>query len=681
LISRAATAALSLLAARRVLIVGDVKQLAPISKISKVLPMTQATWLARSSLSHLQQMEPTNKAVHLLREQYRMHPQIRRAVSDYQYDDSLQDSAKVVERDFPLPAIQRNQPRAIWYVLDEDKDLSLPSIRAERGPGNRSWVRNATTRVLGKLFSDPEIGQQRGLFLSPFKAQAKAIAHFLKGWPNWSAATIHSQQGAEADIVIFDTVNAGSTGWSYEDWKRLINVGISRAKECVLLLASRAEMNQPYLNPLSQNLAPRILTVSRGKSAFHDVALQPAATTVVDEGQSDLLGVQIARRKALRPVLSAEQQQLIGRTLDEGPRLVRGVAGSGKTVVLAHWLVQTLHKLGHETGGPIWAVFANKSLEGLIRETIEDAWKSKGDSGPFPWHKVSLLHIKDILQPRLSNVGLNINAFDFNWDEAAKSYLQCIPAGQNGPCCRAIFIDEAQDMGPNALKLLVAFVEKSDPNDPNSRAVNIFYDNAQNIFGRPRPTWTEIGLNMTGRSTIMKESFRSTKPIAEFALNVLYRLQPPQADPDHQELIKLGLIEKCTRDDKDWWDVRFNQVNGPRPIYDPDNISLDQEMEELGNQLVRWIRDEAVKPRDICIIYNDGYIGWRLGNQVAPKLKAIGVELLVQTSQSFTRDDRTILATTPHSFKGMIRRLLSLLLRINLWQGMLGYWLTISMWQ
>jgi hypothetical protein len=48
LLSRATTAALSLLAARRVVLVGDPKQLAPISKMSRVLPTVQATWLARS---------------------------------------------------------------------------------------------------------------------------------------------------------------------------------------------------------------------------------------------------------------------------------------------------------------------------------------------------------------------------------------------------------------------------------------------------------------------------------------------------------------------------------------------------------------------------------------------------------------------------------------------------------
>ena len=48
LISRTAVAALSLLAARRVVLVGDSKQLAPISRISRILPTKQQKWLASS---------------------------------------------------------------------------------------------------------------------------------------------------------------------------------------------------------------------------------------------------------------------------------------------------------------------------------------------------------------------------------------------------------------------------------------------------------------------------------------------------------------------------------------------------------------------------------------------------------------------------------------------------------
>jgi hypothetical protein len=148
LMSRAVVAGLSLPAARRVVVVGDAKQLAPISKMSRVLPTSQATWLASSCLTHLQRVQQQGSAVHLLREQHRMHPQVSRVVSHYQYEGALCDAPGVLSRKPALPTLLTSHPRAIWYVLDEDGE-DLPSIRAERGPGGRSWVRDATDEFDG----------------------------------------------------------------------------------------------------------------------------------------------------------------------------------------------------------------------------------------------------------------------------------------------------------------------------------------------------------------------------------------------------------------------------------------------------------------------------------------------------------------------------------------------------
>ena len=344
LIPRALAAVLSLLASDRVLLVGDPKQLAPISKISRILPTSQAVWLGSCPLSHLDDPTDVNPGVHLLREQYRMHPEVSRVVSAYQYGGQLRDAAEVRERRGEPPGILAGQPRAIWYVLDEDTD-DLPSIRAERGPGNRSWVRPRTRAVLKKLFGDGTLGRTRGLFVTPFAAQARDISAFLAGedLEAWASATVHSHQGMEAECVIFDTVNAGSTGWAYDEWKRLVNVGLSRAREFVIVLASRAEMREPYLRGLSPLLEPRVLRKSGRSLVWAAVPIRPAAETAVEVvGDPDSVGHQIAMRKLLRPVMSLEQQRLCGLKMDGKPRLVRGVAGSGKTVVLAHWLQKTL---------------------------------------------------------------------------------------------------------------------------------------------------------------------------------------------------------------------------------------------------------------------------------------------------------------------------------------------------
>lgn len=649
LMSRAVVAALSLLASRRVLVVGDAKQLAPISKVSRILPTSQAVWLASSALTHLQQVQQVRPGVHLLREQHRMHPDISRTVSHFQYDGALQDAASVLKRPSNLPFTFDGQPRAIWYVLDEDCQ-ELPSIRAERGSGNRSWIRPGTRTILEKLFSNPEIRRADGLFITPFKAQAREIAGYFaeENLECWSSGTVHARQGTEADIVVFDTVNAGSCGWPYDEWKRLVNVGLSRAREFVLLLASRAEMSEPYLRPLLETLAPRILSrADRGAAWIEVPAHATFSTPPAIVWNPSLLGNQIAQRKSLRPLMTSEQQWLCELKMDGKPRLVRGVAGSGKTVVLANWLQKTVRELSDNPNVKVWAVYANQALKRLIADTIVEAWKDAQPDVQFPWHRVSLFHVNEILRPLLLEAGLFAGGDQFDYDRMAETYLKHKPAEQITPRCQAMFIDEAQDMGPSLLKLLSALVEPSDAGNQKARAINIFYDNAQNIYRRKTPKWSEIGLDMRGRSTVMKESFRSTKPITEYALNVLYRLQLPDKDDDHKELVERGLIESTQRNGATWWKVRFNQVDGPIPIYRKFE-KLQKQKDALGEQVIRWIQEDGVKPSDICILCNDRNFRNQIQNELTPQLKAINSDIATEPGQGET----VVVVSTLHSFKG-----------------------------
>ncbi len=437
----------------------------------------------------------------------------------------------------------------------------------------------------------------------------------------------------------------------------MINVAISRAREAVLVFASRGEMNEPYLRPLIRYLKPRILIKHAKQYRWQDVPVRdefvtPASSTV---RETPNVGYQIAKRKELRPVLSHEQQRLCGLELDGKPRLVRGVAGSGKTVVLAHWLMQTVNRLRTEQNIRVWAIFANRSLQKLISDSIVNAWEQDADGKPFPWNRVSLQHIRDLLQVLLPEVGLNADSFGFDYDLAAQAFMQRVDASRIEHRCDAFFIDEAQDMGPNTLKLLTALTRQTNIYDSNSRSVHIFYDNAQNIYDRAVPKWSELGLDMRGRSSVMKESFRSTKPITEFALNVLCQLQPQTNNQDYKELLARGLLEQVTKNGMTWWNVRFNQVDGPKPEFRKYE-TVDKEFVAIAEYCRQLIRDEGVKPADITIIYNSKFIRARLEQIVAPVLEEFGVSLSVQTNQSFQRNASTILPRRPHPSKVMIRK-------------------------
>ncbi|MBB3209145.1 superfamily I DNA/RNA helicase [Rhodopirellula rubra] len=664
LISRAAVAALSLLASKRVVLVGDSKQLAPISRISRILPTRQQTWLASSGLSHLEDTENIPVAVHFLSEQRRMHPDVCKVVSSYQYNGVLTTAIDRAEQTSTLSPFIADQSRAIWYVLDEE-DASLASIRAARGPGNRSWVRGVTRSVLQKLFLDTDLRSANGLFISPFKAQAQEIGELLATWemPNWEASTVHSQQGSEADFVIFDTVNAGSGTWQIPEWKRLVNVALSRAREAVIVLASRSEMDEPYLRPLKQHMTAAFL-VNDGTGFVWQIANQRDTSITLKAAEQTAsyrekaacrMGDQFHHRKGMKPILSQEQQRLTNLELDGKPRLVRGVAGSGKSVVLCNWLAKTAKRMQFEKDARIWAVYANRSLQKLLRESIESAWRNlnEGDlfgDPDFPWEKVSLLHVKDVLAGLLPSVDMSIESIGFDYDRAAEEFLNRQDVNELIPRCSALFIDEAQDMGPATLRLLLSMVEQTDESDSNSRSAHIFYDNAQNVYHTRTPKWSEFGLDMRGRSTIMRESFRSTTPITELAVNVLSRLSETSKRQDQQELLQLGLLEATTRNNENWLRVRYNQIDGPKPIYHSfDN--RDREMASIASHLRYLIQKDGISPTDICILYN-GRVQDILHCKLGPALAEIGVELSFQKNRSFERQPNTLIATTPHSFKG-----------------------------
>lgn len=156
--------------------------------------------------------------------------------------------------------------------------------------------------------------------------------------------------------------------------------GVSRAREVVILLASRSEMEEPYLRPLVDSLAPRVLRRHAGQVRWASVDLSlPVSPSQASPPSENNMGGQIAKRKMMKPVLSQEQQRLSNLDLDGKPRLVRGVAGSGKTVVLSNWLAKTAKRMAGDPDARIWAVYANRSLHKLLQESIEGAWKGSGE--------------------------------------------------------------------------------------------------------------------------------------------------------------------------------------------------------------------------------------------------------------------------------------------------------------
>jgi hypothetical protein len=351
--------------------------------------------------------------------------------------------------------------------------------------------------------------------------------------------------------------------------------------------------------------------------------------------------------------LSEEQQRLSAQDWSSGPRLVRGVAGSGKTIVLANNLARRIVRgLGDgetlfdlEQRPRLLAVCYNRTLAPLLRQKIDLAFRQR-TGRPLPDDALEVCHYNRLLW-QLSIGWLwryqKVNEAD---DEArVDRYLADLehvrehqPGLLNAVVYDAIYVDEGQDFLEGDFRLLKSLCRTEPQGEPN---LCIFYDDAQNLLGRARPNWKSLGLTILGgRSHVMTQCFRNTRPIVEAAFNVLYgrfagsREGVPTRDfGDVSTLEEKGLIE----DKGDRFEVRFAVRDGMQP-----RLTVAADIEEERRLLVerlRWlIEEQRVRPEDILVLSHSWNRIWGL----AEAIRSAGISSIVEVHVARDDQDRIL---------------------------------------
>ncbi len=80
-------------------------------------------------------------------------------------------------------------------------------------------------------------------------------------------------------------------------------------------------------------------------------------------------------------------------------------------------------------------------------------------------------------------------------------------------------MDEGQDLFDEDYLFLMRLLRTNA--ETGLKNIVIFYDDAQNFYGRPRPAWHKLGIQVTGRSSVMDTCYKNSKQIIEFAFNAL----------------------------------------------------------------------------------------------------------------------------------------------------------------
>jgi hypothetical protein len=249
----------SLAARKRVILVGDFRQLPPIVQAPERDAPLAAKWLGRDIFQQVGIGDldlPGDKAALRadLWEQHRMAPEIREFVSARFYGGMLRDADSGTRRDDAFWAARKPVGAAVSMV-----DTTSLGAWSQRSPGTRPSKFNVYSALVAVELAEtllhgleqPEDGMRRVGIITPYRAQANLLRVLVEGKgldKLVRAGTVHSFQGTENDVIIFDYVE-DTPNWKagpllLDQGPRLMNVAVTRARHRLFVLGSYAHARQ-----------------------------------------------------------------------------------------------------------------------------------------------------------------------------------------------------------------------------------------------------------------------------------------------------------------------------------------------------------------------------------------------------------------------------------------------------
>lgn len=343
--------------------------------------------------------------------------------------------------------------------------------------------------------------------------------------------------------------------------------------------------------------------------------------------------------EAKLPKLDQKQEE-IGIQIPPGPQQVRGIAGSGKTVLMA---MKAARMHSRHPEWDIAVTFMTKSLYPQIRELISRFHWHFAEEEPN-WQKLRLLHGwggRTVLDGMYYVLASESNTHEFHTVGRAHSRFGRLktPALLDA-CCRglldsedvpimfdAILIDEAQDFEPNFYKMCKASLREPE-------RLIWAYDEAQSLGSLTAPSPTNIfGISDDGtplvdlsgsyeggiqKSQIMRKAYRSPREVLMAAHTFGMGLKRDRGavqtitTQEGWENIGYEVIEGDFRRTGETVKIRRPVENSPHPLSDIEAAkpfvqfsnaeSKRAEMEEIATKIERDINEHDLAPEQIMVI-------------------------------------------------------------------------------
>ncbi len=230
--------------------------------------------------------------------------------------------------------------------------------------------------------------------------------------------------------------------------------------------------------------------------------------------------------------LDHEQSRAVIETV-EGVQRIRGLAGSGKTIVLA---LKAAYLHGQHPDWRIGVTFNTRSLKGHFRRLIEKFTLEQTGEEP-DWDYLQIIHAWGDLGSRdrdgiyhqfcrahgitYLDFGMARNKFGRANAFAGACGQALGQARENKQLYDAILVDEAQDFSPTFLRLCYELLG-------DSKRLVYAYDELQNLSGDSLPSPEEIfGKNADGSPKVRFDDVRGNEAQRDIILKKCYRNSRP----------------------------------------------------------------------------------------------------------------------------------------------------------
>lgn len=388
-----------------------------------------------------------------------------------------------------------------------------------------------------------------------------------------------------------------------------------------------------------------LLKEDLGPKAFSDVYARtlPSLDAQLEKGQLDAIGAALfpnlrfalgtadgfihqdgttGEYVPLKPIHLSLEQERIAKSLGEGPRLLRGIAGTGKTLIMlyrAKLVAANNHK------ARILVLCWNTSLANYMRQAYDRLdFEAEG--------RVCIQHFSSFVWRLFSRKNLRAPGCDLD----DPSFTQCFTSLHFSESEKydAVYIDEAQDFRKEWIAFIFHNLVKGAPKERN---LLIAADDAQRVYRGRDFSWASLDIPMIGRSKILKTVYRNSARVWVFSAFLLR--------------------EKAAYLEENRERVDFSSKGG----YDPVLLECDSLEKQIDKavEIIQAFSKDGFAARNVLLLYRHKNVcGFPLIDVLRERFEEAGIPYDwiaedARAKRGFDWQAETVKISTVHSAKGM----------------------------